>query len=70
MKRAITSVVFVISFVSLLVLGLVSRVQANDAQTPASKAAMGPPAGDSRRGRPSRRDRRAHRRREGKYFRS
>ena len=29
MKRAITSVVFVISFVSLLVLGLVSRVQAH-----------------------------------------
>jgi hypothetical protein len=28
MKQAITSVVFVISFVSLLVLGLVSRVQA------------------------------------------
>jgi len=30
MKRAITSVVFVISFVSLLVLGLVSRVQAEE----------------------------------------
>ena len=29
MKRAITSAVFVISFVSLLVLGLVSRVQAH-----------------------------------------
>jgi hypothetical protein len=30
MKRVITSVVFVISFVSLLVLGLVSRAQAED----------------------------------------
>ena len=29
MKRAITSVVFIISFVSLLVLGLVSQVQAH-----------------------------------------
>jgi hypothetical protein len=32
MKQAITSVVFVIAFVSLLVLGLVSRVQAHGGQ--------------------------------------
>ena len=41
MKRAITSVVFVISFVSLLVLGLVSRAQAEDCSNAKVKGAYG-----------------------------
>jgi len=41
MKRAITSVVFVISFVSLLVLGLVSRVQAGDCSNNSLKGTYG-----------------------------
>ncbi len=41
MKRAITSVVFVISFVSLLVLGLVSRVQAGDCSNASIKGTYG-----------------------------
>ena len=41
MKRAITSVVFVISFVSLLVLGLVSRVQAGDCSNNSLKGTFG-----------------------------
>ena len=41
MKRAITSVVFVISFVSLLVLGLVSRVQAGECSNVSIKGTYG-----------------------------
>ena len=41
MKRVITSVVFVISFVSLLVLGLVSRVQAGDCSNASIKGTYG-----------------------------
>ena len=41
MKRAITSVVFVISFVSLLVLGLVSRVQAEECSDVSIKGTYG-----------------------------
>ena len=41
MKRAITSVVFVISFVSLLVLGLVSRVQARECSNASIKGTYG-----------------------------
>ena len=41
MKRVITSVVFVISFVSLLVLGLVSRVQAGDCSNNSLKGTYG-----------------------------
>ena len=38
MKQAITSVLFAISFVSLLVLGLVSRVQARECSNASMKA--------------------------------
>jgi hypothetical protein len=41
MKRAITSAVFVISFVSLLVLGLVSRVQAEQCSNASLKGTYG-----------------------------
>ncbi len=41
MKRAIMSAVFVISFVSLLVLGLVSRVQAGDCSNNSLKGTYG-----------------------------
>jgi hypothetical protein len=41
MKQAITSVVFVISFVSLLVLGLVSRVQARECSNASIKGTYG-----------------------------
>ena len=41
MKRDITSVVFVISFVSLLVLGLVSRVQAGQCSNASIKGTYG-----------------------------
>jgi hypothetical protein len=41
MKQAITSVVFVISFVSLLALGLVSRVQAGECSNVSIKGAYG-----------------------------
>ncbi len=41
MKRDITSVVFVISFVSLLVLGLVSRVQAGECSNNSLKGTYG-----------------------------
>ena len=41
MKRAITSAVFVISFVSLLVLGLVSRVQARECSNASLKGSYG-----------------------------
>ena len=41
MKRAIMSAVFVISFVSLLVLGLVSRVQARECSNASLKGAYG-----------------------------
>jgi hypothetical protein len=41
MKRVITPVVFVISFVSLLVLGLVSRVQAGDCSNNSLKGTYG-----------------------------
>ena len=41
MKWAITSVVFVISFVSLLVLGLVSRVQARECSNASLKGTYG-----------------------------
>ena len=41
MKRAITSVVFVIAFVSLLVLGLVSRVQAGECSNVSIKGTYG-----------------------------
>jgi hypothetical protein len=41
MKQVITSVVFVISFVSLLVLGLVSRVQAKECSTASIKGTYG-----------------------------
>ena len=41
MKRVITPVVFVISFVSLLVLGLVSRVQAGECSNASIKGAYG-----------------------------
>jgi hypothetical protein len=41
MKRAITSVVFVIAFVSLLVLGLVSRVQAGECSNASIKGTYG-----------------------------
>ena len=41
MKRAIMSAVFVISFVSLLVLGLVSRVQAGECSKASIKGAYG-----------------------------
>jgi hypothetical protein len=41
MKRAITSAVFVLSFVSLLVLGLVSRVQAGECSNASIKGTYG-----------------------------
>ena len=41
MKRILTSVVFVISFVSLLVLGLVSRVQARECSNASIKGTYG-----------------------------
>src|SRR4029453_5418328 len=41
MKQAITSVVFVISFVSLLVLGLVSQVQARECSNASIKGTYG-----------------------------
>ena len=41
MKQAITSVVFVIAFVSLLVLGLVSRVQAGECSNASIKGTYG-----------------------------
>jgi hypothetical protein len=41
MKRVITSVVLIISFVSLLVLGLVSRVQAEDCSNNSLKGTYG-----------------------------
>src|SRR5262245_45706419 len=41
MKRAMTSVVFVLSFVSLLVLGLVSRAQAEDCSNAKVKGGYG-----------------------------
>ncbi len=41
MKQAITSVVFVISFVSLLVLGLVSQVQARECSNTSIKGTYG-----------------------------
>ena len=41
MKRAITSAVFVISFVSLLVLGLIPRVQAGECSNASLKGAYG-----------------------------
>ena len=41
MKQVITSVVFVISFVSLLVLGLVSRVQAGECSNASFKGSYG-----------------------------
>ena len=41
MKRALTSVVFVMAFVSLLVLGLVSRVQAGDCSNNSLKGTYG-----------------------------
>jgi hypothetical protein len=41
MKWALTSVVFVISFVTLLVLGLVSRVQAKECSTASFKGSYG-----------------------------
>jgi hypothetical protein len=41
MKRIITSVVFVISFVSILVLGLVSRVQAGECSNASIKGTSG-----------------------------
>src|SRR5262249_32367541 len=41
MKRTITSVVFVMAFVSPLVLGLVSRVQAGDCSNDSTKGTYG-----------------------------
>jgi hypothetical protein len=41
MKRALTSVMFVMAFVSLLVLGLVSRVQAGDCSNNSLKGTYG-----------------------------
>ena len=41
MKRALTSVVFVMAFVSLLVLGLVSRVQAGECSNNSLKGTYG-----------------------------
>ena len=41
MKRILTSVVFVMTFVSLLVLGLVSRVQAGECSNASIKGAYG-----------------------------
>ena len=70
MKQAITSVVFVISLVSLLALGLVSRVQAERMLKRQLQRQLWGLLRGFCRGQPSRRDRGAHRRREGKYFRS
>ena len=41
MKRALTSVVFIMAFVSLLVLGLVSRVQAGECSSDSIKGSYG-----------------------------
>ncbi len=44
MKQALTPVMFVMAFVNLLVLGLVSRVQAGECSNVSVKGAMGSPA--------------------------